>query len=82
MKRILLITTFISIFFTVFAQDIKLKLEDKNSYDENMKYDNIQKYTEEKEKKKESDVDIDVNVDINKEQKTIDKLKLDMGTKF
>jgi hypothetical protein len=65
---------------TLNDKDIILELEPEIKYDENLKYSEIKSY--EKSQKKKTDSNINVDVDINKETKTIDKLKLDMGTKF
>lgn len=62
--------------------DVLLKLEQKNIYDENQKYNEVEKYDENSEIKKKPDLDIGVDVDVNKEEKTIDKFKIDIGKNF
>ncbi|GGD30432.1 hypothetical protein GCM10012288_00610 [Malaciobacter pacificus] len=87
MKTIILISTLATTFIlnasNLDNKELKLKLEPQTSYDENMRYEQkVEEYKEIEEKRRKKDIDIDVNVDVNKEQKSIDKLKLDMGTKF
>ena len=87
-KPILLISTLVSTILLnsseiTIKEPLNLDLESKYKYDENMKYEQpVKEYDEEKEEKKKSGVDIGVDVDVNKEEKSIDKLKLDMGTNF
>lgn len=92
MKNILFISFFTFFSSVTFAcQNIKekksenkeliLKLKPEIIYDENSKYEEPKIYDNTKKEKK-SNLDIDVNVDVNKEERTIDKLKLDMGTNF
>jgi hypothetical protein len=62
--------------------DSILKIKPPIKYEENLKYQEINKYTESKSSDKKSNYDFGVNVDINKELRTIDALKLDVGTNF
>ena len=62
--------------------DSILKIKPPIKYDENLKYQEINKYNESKKKDTKSDYDFGVDVDVNKELKTIDGLKLDVGTNF
>lgn len=90
MKKIFLIAIFISTI--TFAEessenkktnnkDLILELKPQSTYDESSRYDEVEKYDDSKEKK-DSNVDIDIDINVNKEEKKIDKLKLDMGTNF
>ena len=62
--------------------DSILKIKPPIKYDENLKYQEINEYNESKKKDSKSDYDFGVNVDVNKELRTIDSLKLDVGTNF
>ncbi|MCT7446465.1 hypothetical protein Q6A73_05030 [Aliarcobacter skirrowii] len=63
-------------------QDIKIDLEPKIDYTPSQRYNtNIPQKIEAKEKTKNS-YDVGVDVDVNKEEKTIDKLKLDVEAVF
>ena len=62
--------------------DSILKIKPPIKYDENLKYQEINKCNESKKKDTKSDYDFGVDVDVNKELKTIDGLKLDVGTNF
>jgi hypothetical protein len=62
---------------------VNTKLETTKTYD---KYQLTDKYAKPEElpsqDKKEDDSSINLDIDVNKEQKQIDSLKLDIGTKF
>jgi hypothetical protein len=84
----LLILTFLNV-SSIYSQEIKeenidsiLKLKPPIKYDENLKYQEINKYIESWEKNKKSNYDFGINVDINKELKTIEGIKIDVGTNF
>ena len=62
--------------------DSILKIKPEINYDENLKYQEINKYNESKNKDAKSNYDFGVDVDVNKELMTIDGLKLDVGTNF
>lgn len=62
--------------------DSILKIKPPIIYDENLKYQEINKYDDSKNKDAKSNYDFGVNVDVNKELMTIDSLKLDVGTNF
>ncbi|MEN5387423.1 hypothetical protein ABE179_05725 [Aliarcobacter skirrowii] len=62
-------------------QDIKIDLEPKIDYTPSQRYNtNIPQKIEPKEKK--STYDVGVDVDVNQEEKTIEKLKLDVEAVF
>lgn len=62
--------------------DSILKIKPPIKYNENLKYQEINKYNEPKNKDAKSDYDFGIDVDVNKELRTIDSLKLDIGTNF
>ena len=62
--------------------DSILKIKPPIKYNENLKYQEINKYSESKNKDTKSTYDFGVDVDVNKELRTIDSLKLDIGTNF
>ena len=59
-----------------------LKIKPPIKYYEYKKYEQMLKYKIPKDKEEESKYDFGIDVDINKELMTIDKLKIDVGTKF
>jgi hypothetical protein len=59
-----------------------LKIQPPIKYDENLKYQEINKYKEPKDKEIKSNYDFGLNVDINKEERTLDGFKIDVGTNF
>lgn len=84
----LLILTFLNV-SSLYSEEIKekniesiLKLKPLIKYDENLKYQEINKYKKNEEIKKKSNYDFGVDVDINKEERTIDGIKIDIGTNF
>lgn len=60
-------------------KELILILEPKKEYDLNKKYDSVKKYSKSKDKK-DSKINIDAGVD--KETKSINRVKVDMGIKF
>ena len=62
--------------------DSILKIKPEIIYDENLKYQEINKYQHAKDKEIKSNYDFGINVDINKELRTIEGLKIDVGTNF
>lgn len=58
-----------------------LKIKPPITYHQNQKYDEIFKYNDKKDTK-ESPYSFGIDVGIDKELMTIDKLKIDIGTKF
>lgn len=84
--RTILSLSIIFMFFSinVFAEEKKekeliLTLNPENKYDLNEKYEEVEEY---KEKRKKRDSNISIDTDINKETKTVDKVKIDMGAEF
>ena len=84
----LLVLTFLN-GSSIYSQEIKetniesiLKLKPPIKYDENLKYQEINKYIEPWGKNKKSNYDFGINVDINQELKTIEGIKIDVGTNF
>ncbi|MDY0051464.1 MAG: hypothetical protein RBR65_02890 [Aliarcobacter sp.] len=59
-----------------------LKIKPEIKYDENLKYQEINKYTETKDKEIKSNYDFGVDVDVNRELRTLDSFKIDVGTNF
>ena len=84
MKKLIftLVTLFIS---TVYAKEVEsiLKIKPIEKYDENYKYEDVDKYHIKKDDLGiKSNYDFDIRLDINKELKTFDGFKIDIGTKF
>ena len=86
---LLFILTFIT-FSCLYAKEKKLetnvdsilKIKPEIKYNENLKYQEINKYQEIKNNELKSNYDFGFNLDINKEQRTIDSIKIDVGTNF
>ncbi|RBQ28557.1 hypothetical protein ACNSOS_06125 [Aliarcobacter vitoriensis] len=74
----------ILLFSSLFAKNIEsvLKIKPPIKYHLNHKYKEIFIYKDPKLEKEESKYDFGIDLDINKELMTIDKLKIDVGTKF
>ena len=80
------------LFFSLFvffnpltAEEIEsiLKIKPEIKYDENLKYEKINKYKENQDlTEKYNKYDFGFNVDINKELRTIESIKIDIGTNF
>ena len=62
--------------------DSILKIKPDINYYENLKYQEIKKYQKLKEKEIKSTYDFGFNIDINKEERTLDGIKIDIGTNF
>jgi hypothetical protein len=62
--------------------DSILKIKPEIKYNENLKYQEINKYKDSKDKEIRSSYDFGINVDINKELRTIEGIKIDVGTNF
>ena len=62
--------------------DSILKIKPEIKYNENLKYQDINKYKESKNKDIESNYDFGFNLDVNKEERAIDSIKIDIGTNF
>ena len=52
------------------------------NYDENLKYQEINKYKESNDKEIKSNYDFGFYLDVNKEERTINSIKIDVGTNF
>ncbi len=84
MKK-LIITLPILFVTAISAKDIDsiLKIKPIEKYDENYKYEDIDKYYIKKDYFGiKSDYDFDIRIDVNKEQRTFDGFKIDIGKKF
>lgn len=62
--------------------DSILKIKPEIKYEENLKYQEINKYQNTKSEEMKSIYDFGINVDINKELRTIEGVKIDLGTNF
>ncbi|MBU0924111.1 hypothetical protein KKG81_04440 [bacterium] len=62
--------------------DSILKIKPEINYSENLKYQEINKYKESKNKEIKSHYDFGFNLDVNKEERTIEGIKIDVGTNF
>ena len=76
----------ISIFMvkTLSAQELEsiLKIKPEVKYDENLKYENINKYKENENNEIKLNYDFDIHINYNQELKIIEGIKIDVGTKF
>lgn len=59
-----------------------LNIQPPINYHQNQKYEEVLEYKENSEEEKENALDFGVDLDVNKELMTIDRLKIDLGTKF
>ena len=67
------------------AEEIEsiLKIKPEIKYDENLKYEEINKHKENQDlTEKYNKYDFGFNIDINKELRTIESIKIDIGTNF
>ena len=66
------------------AEEIEsiLKIKPEIKYDENLKYEEINKYKEKDLTENISKYDFILNIDIKKELRTIESIKIDIGTNF
>ena len=62
--------------------DSILKIKPQTKYYEDLKYQEIKKYQDLNDKEIKSDYEFNFNIDINKEERTIDGIKIDIGTHF
>jgi hypothetical protein len=62
--------------------DSILKIKPEINYDENLKYQEINKYKESYDKEIKSNYDFGFYLDVNKEERTINSIKIDVGTNF
>ena len=58
------------------------KIKPEINYDENLKYQEINKYKESYDKEIKSNYDFGFYLDVNKEERTINSIKIDVGTNF
>lgn len=58
-----------------------LKIKPETNYEQNLRYENINKYKEKKEDEK-NDYDFGIDIDLNSELMTIEGFKIDIKTKF
>lgn len=81
--KIALILLLLSSFIHLFADSIEsvLKIKPPIKYTQNQKYDDISKYHK-KPNGDEKKYDLGIDIGVNQELMTIDKLKIDVGTKF
>ncbi len=84
-KSFLLIPTSLLILTnSIYAKEIEsiVKIKPEIKYDENIKYEKIEDYRSFEENKNKNDFKFGIDVDINKEERTIDLLKIDVQTNF
>ena len=86
-KSFLLIPTSLLILTnSIYAKEIEsiVKIKPEIKYDENIKYEKIEDYRSFEENKNinKNDFNFGIDVDINKEERTIDLLKIDVQTNF
>lgn len=62
--------------------DSILKIKPEIKYDKNLKYQEINKYKESKDEEIKSNYDFGFYLDVNKEERTINSIKIDVGTNF
>ncbi|MGJ0300040.1 hypothetical protein [Aliarcobacter cryaerophilus] len=84
MKIALILLLLLSSFNHLFADSIEsvLKIKPPIKYNQNQKYDHIKKYGEKENESYDKKYDFGIDIGIDKELMTIDKLKIDVGTKF
>lgn len=91
MKKILLITTLSTLFFlNLYAKENKVNLQniviEKNeNTDKYKKKENLleePKFEEKSKKAKEDSITVDGGVDFNKAEKSVEGVKINLGTKF
>lgn len=68
----------------LFADSIEsvLKIKPPIKYNQNQKYDKIKKYGDNQSDADNKKYDFGIDIGIDKELMTIDRLKIDVGTKF
>ncbi|AXX88669.1 hypothetical protein CKA55_10415 [Arcobacter suis] len=84
-KSFLLIPTSLLILTnSIYAKEIEsiVKIKPEIKYDENIKYEKIEDYRSFEENKNKNDFNFGIDVDINKEERTIDLLRIDVQTNF
>ena len=84
MKIALILLLLLSSFNHLFADSIEsvLKIKPPIKYNQNQKYDKIKKYGDNQSDGDIKKYDFGIDIGIDKELMTIDRLKIDVGTKF
>ena len=62
--------------------DSILKIKPELKYNENLKYQRVDEYIIKKDKEIKSNYDFGFNIDVNKEERTLEGIKIDIGTNF
>ncbi|MDD3055757.1 MAG: hypothetical protein PHE16_07715 [Aliarcobacter sp.] len=87
MKKIpflLIFTSLLILTNSAYAKKIEsvVIIKPEIQYNENIKYENIENYKSYEEKKEKKKFNFGIDIDINKEERTIDLLKIDVQTNF
>ena len=84
MKIALILLLLLSSFNHLFADSIEsvLKIKPPIKYNQNQKYDKIKKYSDNQNDGDNKKYDFGIDIGIDKELMAIDRLKIDVGTKF
>ena len=84
MKIALILLLLLSSFNHLFADSIEsvLKIKPPIKYNQNQKYDKIKKYNDIENDGDNKKYDFGIDIGIDKELMAIDRLKIDVGTKF
>ena len=84
MKIALILLLLLSSFNHLFADSIEsvLKIKPPIKYNQNQIYDKIKKYGDNQSDGDNKKYDFGIDIGIDKELMTIDRLKIDVGTKF
>ena len=85
MRYMLFFSLFVFFNPSIKAEEIEsiLKIKPEIKYDENLKYEEINKYKENQDlSEKYSNYNFGFDIDINKELRTIESIKIDIGTNF
>ena len=84
MKIALILLLLLSSFNHLFADSIEsvLKIKPPIKYNQNQKYDKIKKYNDNQNDGDNKTYDFGIDIGIDKELMAIDRLKIDVGTKF
>lgn len=85
MRYMLFFSLFVFFNSSLKAEEIEsiLKIKPEIKYDENLKYEEINKYKENQDlTEKYNKYDFGFDININKELRTIESIKIDIGTNF
>ncbi len=84
MKIVALILLLLSSINHLFGDSIEsvLKIKPPIKYNQNQKYDKIKKYSDNQNDDYNKKYDFGIDIGIDKELMAIDRLKIDVGTKF